>query len=134
MKTVKARYGFRGGVHPRYNKELTTERPVAKIPLPPTLVVSMSQHLGAPAKCLVAKGETVVKGQLIGERNGFISVPVHANRPFHGRHAHFSVPIHENSPFHGQKAHFSVPIHKNGHFHGREVHELSAKTVVYYDR
>lgn len=78
MKTVKARYGFRGGVHPRYNKDLTAERPVAKIPLPPTLVVSMSQHLGAPAKCCVAKGDTVVKGQLIGERNGFISVPVHA--------------------------------------------------------
>ncbi len=78
MKTVKAQFGFRGGIHPQYHKDLTADLPIERLPLPRTLAVSMSQHLGAPAKCLVKKGDAVAKGQLIGERNGFISAPVHA--------------------------------------------------------
>ena len=79
MKTVKSSFKFRGGVHPQYRKELTSEKAVEALPLPKTLVISMSQHLGAPAKCLVKAGDHVSEGQLIGERNGFISVPVHAS-------------------------------------------------------
>ena len=78
MKTVQSAFKFHGGVHPQYNKDLAASKPIEAMPLPKQLVVSMSQHLGAPAKCLVKKGDAVVKGQLIGERNGFISVPVHA--------------------------------------------------------
>ena len=78
MKTVKATFAFRGGIHPHYHKDMTAELPIERLPLPKTLAVSMSQHLGAPAKCLVKKGDVVAKGQLIGERNGFISAPVHA--------------------------------------------------------
>ncbi len=78
MKTIKAQFGFKGGVHPQYHKDLTAEQPIERLPLPKTLAISMSQHLGAPAKCIVKKGDTVVKGQLIGERNGFISAPVHS--------------------------------------------------------
>ena len=78
MKTVKSAFKFRGGVHPDYNKELTREKAIEPMPCPAELVVSMSQHLGAPAKCVVKAGEYVVKGQLLGERNGFISVPVYA--------------------------------------------------------
>ena len=78
MKTVNSAFKFHGGVHPQYNKDLAAAKPIEAMPLPKQLVVSMSQHLGAPAKCLVKKGDAVVKGQLIGERNGFISVPVHA--------------------------------------------------------
>jgi len=79
MKTVQSAFKFRGGIHPDYNKELAAGKPIAELPLPKTLVISMSQHLGAPAKCLVKAGEHVAKGQLIGARNGFISVPVHAS-------------------------------------------------------
>ena len=79
MKTVKSSFKFHGGVHPDYNKELSAGQPIEGIPLPKTLAISMSQHLGAPAKCLVKAGDSVVRGQLIGERNGFISVPVHAS-------------------------------------------------------
>ena len=83
MKTVRSTFRFKGGVHPDYNKELARDKAVETMPCPAELVVSMSQHLGAPATCVVAVGDYVVKGQLLGERNGFISVPVHA--PANGR-------------------------------------------------
>ena len=79
MKTVKSQFKFKGGVHPDYNKELAKDKAIVEMPCPAELVISMSQHLGAPAKCLVKAGDYVVKGQLIGEKNGFISVPVYAS-------------------------------------------------------
>ena len=83
MKTVRSTFRFKGGVHPDDNKELARGKAVETMPCPTELVISMSQHLGAPATCVVAVGDYVVKGQLLGERNGFISVPVHA--PANGR-------------------------------------------------
>ena len=79
MKTVKSAFRFKGGVHPDYNKELARGKAVEAMPCPAELVISMSQHLGVPAKCVVKAGDYVVKGQLLGERNGFISVPVYAS-------------------------------------------------------
>ena len=79
MKTVKSNFKFKGGIHPDYNKELARDKAIVQMPCPAELVISMSQHLGAPAKCLVKPGDYVVKGQLIGEKNGFISVPVYAS-------------------------------------------------------
>lgn len=79
MKVVKSKFKFRGGVHPPYNKELARDKAIARLPMPEELVISMSQHLGAPAKCLVKAGDHVEKGQLIGEKNGFISVAVRAS-------------------------------------------------------
>lgn len=78
MKTVKSAFRFKGGVHPDYNKELARDKAIEVMPVPSELVVSMSQHLGAPAKCIVKAGDFVRRGQLIGERNGFISVCVRA--------------------------------------------------------
>ena len=78
MKTVKSPFQFRGGVHPDYNKDPVRDKAIERLPCPAELVVSMSQHLGAPAKCVVKTGDYVVKGQLLGERNGFISVAVFA--------------------------------------------------------
>ena len=49
------------------------------MPLPKTLVIPVSQHLGAPAKLVVKKGDTVLAGQLIAEPAGFISAAVHAS-------------------------------------------------------
>ena len=79
MKTVKSPFKFKGGVHPDYNKELAKDKAIEKMPCPSELVISMSQHLGAPAKCVVKVGDRVVRGQLLGEKNGFISVPVYAS-------------------------------------------------------
>ncbi len=78
MRTVKSPFKFKGGVHPDYNKELARDKAIERMPVPAELVVSMSQHLGAPAKCLVKAGDFVKRGQLIGEKNGFISVCVRA--------------------------------------------------------
>ncbi|MBO7483258.1 MAG: electron transport complex subunit RsxC [Kiritimatiellae bacterium] len=78
MKTVKSQFKFKGGVHPDYNKELARDKAIERMGVPAELVVSMSQHLGAPAKCLVKAGDYVRRGQLIGEKNGFISVCVRA--------------------------------------------------------
>ena len=79
MKTVKSPFKFHGGVHPPYNKELARDKAIERMPVPAELVISMSQHLGAPAKCLVKAGDRVTRGQLIGEKNGFISVCVRAS-------------------------------------------------------
>lgn len=79
MKVVKSKFKFHGGVHPSYNKELAREKAIERMPMPTELVISMSQHLGAPAKCIVKADDHVEKGQLIGEKNGFISVCVRAS-------------------------------------------------------
>ncbi len=83
MRTVRSTFRFKGGVHPDDHKDLAREKAIEQMPCPAELVVSMGQHLGAPATCVVAVGDYVVKGQLLGEQNGFISVPVHA--PANGR-------------------------------------------------
>ena len=79
MKTVKSPFKFKGGVHPDYNKDLARGKAIETMPTPAELVISMSQHLGAPAKCIVKAGDYVTRGQLIGEKNGFISVCVRAS-------------------------------------------------------
>ena len=52
MKTVKSAFKFKGGIHPDYNKELARDKAIVEMPCPAELVISMSQHLGAPAKCM----------------------------------------------------------------------------------
>ncbi len=69
---------FQGGVHPAYNKQYTVDLSIEKMPLPKRFVIPLSQNLGAPAKCLVEKGQEVLKGQPLGEPGGFVSTPVHA--------------------------------------------------------
>lgn len=66
-----------GGIHPNDNKR-ARERAIEVLPLPSTVYVSMAQHLGAPAKPLVAVGDFVKTGQLIAEPGGFISASVHS--------------------------------------------------------
>ncbi|MFU8780339.1 MAG: electron transport complex subunit RsxC [Kiritimatiellia bacterium] len=78
MRTTRALRKLRGSIHPQYFKGLTADCPIISMPTPAKLYVSMAQHLGAPAKPIVAKGDTVIRGQCIAEANGFISAPVHA--------------------------------------------------------
>jgi electron transport complex protein RnfC len=65
-------------VHPADKKSLSKDRPIEVLPVPGELLVSLSQHLGAPAKALKAKGDHVGKGERIGEAAGFISADVHS--------------------------------------------------------
>ena len=66
-----------GGVHPNDNK-ISRGCAIETLPLPQTMYVSMAQHLGAPAKPIVAVGDKVKAGQVIAEPGGFISAFVHS--------------------------------------------------------
>jgi len=67
-----------GGVHPD-DAKLSRGCAIEVLPLPQTVYISMAQHLGAPAKPVVAVGDTVKAGQLIAEAGGFISANVHSS-------------------------------------------------------
>ena len=71
-------FDFDGGIHPAENKAQSTQRPIRLAPIPNELVLPLHQHIGAAAKPIVAVGEKVLKGQLIAEAAGFVSVPLHA--------------------------------------------------------
>ncbi|MBU1240165.1 electron transport complex subunit RsxC, partial [Myxococcota bacterium] len=70
---------FKGGIHPSYNKDLSSKAETRELPLPAEVIIPLSMHIGAPAKCLVKRGDLVKTGQVIGEAGGFISAPVHAS-------------------------------------------------------
>ena len=72
IKTFK-----KGGVHPEENK-LSAELPIQDFPMPKQIIVPLGQCLGAPADCIVNKGDHVLTGQLIGTAKGFISANVHS--------------------------------------------------------
>lgn len=67
---------FKKGVHPYEGKELSKDCPIQCIEAEAVMVYPLSQHIGAPAKAVVAKGDRVLKGQLIAEAGGFISAPI----------------------------------------------------------
>ncbi len=67
-----------GGVHPD-DAKLSRNCAIEVLPLPPTVYISMAQHLGAPAKPVVAVGDKVKAGQVIAEPGGFISAFVHSS-------------------------------------------------------
>ena len=66
-------YFFKGGVHPDGMKELTEGLAVNVMPAPDTLYVSLSQHIGKPAKAVVDAGREVKMGELIAQADGAIS-------------------------------------------------------------
>ncbi len=67
-----------GGVHPD-DAKVSRGCAIEVLPLPQTVYISMAQHLGAPAKPVVAVGDSVKAGQLIAEAGGFISANVHSS-------------------------------------------------------
>ena len=73
MKTFKL-----GGIHPEENKR-SAQQPIEVVPIPQTVSIPVSQHLGAPAKPIVEKGDLVKTGQMIAKGDGFISANVHSS-------------------------------------------------------
>ena len=67
-----------GGVHPD-DKKISAGSKIEVLPIPKTVYISMAQHLGGPAKAIVAPGDKVKTGQVIGEPTGFISAYVHSS-------------------------------------------------------
>lgn len=65
-------------MHPPERKEYANSKALVRLPIPSELVVSMSQHLGAPAKPIKEKGDHVEKGEKIALASSFISADVHS--------------------------------------------------------
>lgn len=66
------------GVHVPEHKDATCRQPIRRMPFPPSVVVPLSQHTGAPAVPIVQEGQQVVRGEPIAKEGGFVSVPMHA--------------------------------------------------------
>lgn len=73
-----ARLTFHGGVHLYDGKELSKDKPIKEVLPKGDLVYPLSQHIGAPAKPIVEKGDHVLTGQKIAEAGGFVSAPIYA--------------------------------------------------------
>ena len=69
---------FNGGIHPAEHKAESNASPIREMPLLPRYVVPLRQHIGAPARALVQAGDRVLKGQMIGAPEGYVSTAVHA--------------------------------------------------------
>lgn len=70
---------FKKGIHPKEFKELTEHLEVQTAPIPPRVVIPINQHIGAPLKPLVEKGERVKTGQPIADVQAFVAAPVHSS-------------------------------------------------------
>lgn len=70
---------FKGGIHPDDGKRLAKDKAIVDVKPKGDLVYPLSQHIGAPASPIVAKGDRVLRGQKIAEAGGFVSAPVYAS-------------------------------------------------------
>ena len=73
-----AKLTFSGGIHPYDGKDISKDKPMKEILPKGDLVYPLSQHIGAPAKAIVAKGDHVLTGQKIAEAGAFVSAPIYA--------------------------------------------------------
>jgi Na+-translocating ferredoxin:NAD+ oxidoreductase subunit C len=71
-------FKFYGGVKPPSNKTLSNALPIVQAPLPSHLVVPLHQSIGGTPRPVVQAGDKVLKGQLIGQADGWLSAAVHA--------------------------------------------------------
>ena len=69
---------FFGGIHPKYNKEMSIKNEHLLTVAPKQVVIPMLQHIGTPCTPLVQVGDYVLRGQKIGDGEG-LCVPVHAS-------------------------------------------------------
>lgn len=76
-------FPIRGGIHPEYRKDITSEKAITVMPMPSLLYIPLQQHIGAPAEVLVSVGDMVRKGQMIARNQGAVSASHHA--PTSGR-------------------------------------------------
>ncbi|MCR4640786.1 MAG: electron transport complex subunit RsxC [Lachnospiraceae bacterium] len=70
---------FKGGIHPKDGKALSKDKAITDYEPKGDLVYPLSQHIGAPAKAVVSKGQHVLEGECIAEAGGFVSAPVYAS-------------------------------------------------------
>ena len=71
-------FSFKGGVKPQTRKAPSVQSPIGQVPMPSRLYVPLHQSLGGAPNPLVQAGEQVLKGQVIGAADGWMSAAVHA--------------------------------------------------------
>lgn len=74
-----AKLTFAGGIHPYDGKDLSKDKPIREVLPEGEMVYPMTQHIGAPAQPIVAKGDRVLAGQKLAEGGGFVSAAVFAS-------------------------------------------------------
>lgn len=70
---------FIGGIYPSSRKHYTQVKPIEVLKPPELVTIPLQQHIGAPCNPIVKKGDTVKRGQKIGESAGFVGAPIHAS-------------------------------------------------------
>lgn len=60
------------------HEKVTAGMATEKMPVPAKIILPMSQHIGAPCKPVVQKGDTVMVGSLVGEAGGFVSANIYS--------------------------------------------------------
>ena len=69
---------FKHGVHPEEYKDYTDKLPIERMPFADEYILPLGQHIGAPSKAIVKKGQYVKRGQMIAEPGGYVSVALHS--------------------------------------------------------
>ncbi len=68
-----------GGLRLPGHKSRSTRQSILDLPVPPQLVLPVTQHVGNPAQPIVRIGEQVLKGQLLADFEGGLGAPLHAS-------------------------------------------------------
>jgi len=69
---------FSHGVHPPEYKAVTGSKAIRRLSFAPEMILPLSQHFGTPSVPVVHEGQEVVRGELVAQADGFMSVPLHA--------------------------------------------------------
>jgi len=74
-------FTFKRGIHPNEQKQFTENVPINTI-IPAAgseIIIPLLQHLGAPCKAVVEKGQKVLLGEKVGDSEAFVCAPVHSS-------------------------------------------------------
>jgi len=69
---------FRHGIHPPEQKDETAQLAIRHFPFAPLMLIPLHQHIGKAAICIVHENQEIVRGQLLGKPNGFMSTAIHS--------------------------------------------------------
>jgi Na+-translocating ferredoxin:NAD+ oxidoreductase subunit C len=78
MIVRNSKFKSMGGIHPRYHKTASAASAITPVPPPAAAFLSLAQHIGAPSKLIVKKGDAVKMGQVVAEATGFVSACLHS--------------------------------------------------------
>ena len=71
-------WNFHGGIKLPGHKDMSTQKPISRMPSSERYIIPLNQHMGAAGEILVARGDSVLKGQMLSVPQGLISATVHS--------------------------------------------------------